>query len=99
MLRHIRLLFKNMSAGGGTMVCGNVLSTNKVAPANERTFTERNEAFDAPRSFEEARKNVGFINDTILNGSTQLRIQIRNAKRYLHRPRKHSISVTFPILK
>ena len=42
-----------MSAGGGTMARGNVLSTNKDAPANERTFTGRNEAFDAPRSFKE----------------------------------------------
>ena len=48
-----------MSAGRGTMVCGNVLSANKGAPANERTFTERNEAVDAPRNFKEARTNVG----------------------------------------
>ena len=74
MLRHIRLLFKEISAGGGTMAHGSVLSTNKGALANERTFTERNEAFDAPRSFKEARTNVEIINDTVLNGSTQLRI-------------------------
>ena len=88
-----------MSDGGGTMVRGNVLSTNKGAPANKRIFTERNEAFDPPRSFEEARTNVGFINDTVLNRITQLRIQLTTAKRYLHRPIKHGISVTFKILK
>ena len=54
-----------MSAGRKTMVRGNVLSANKGAPANERTFTERNEAVDAPRNFKEARTNVG------LNGNAQ----------------------------
>ena len=52
-----------MSAGGKTMVRGNVLSANKGAPDNEKTFTERKEAVDAPRSFKKARTNVGIIND------------------------------------
>ena len=60
-----------MSAGGGTMACGNMLSANKGALANERTFTERNEAVDAPRSFKEARTNVGIINDMVLNRSAR----------------------------
>ena len=60
-----------MSAGGGTMARGNMLSANKGALANERTFTERNEAVDAPRSFKEARTNVGIINDMVLNRSAR----------------------------
>ena len=60
-----------MSAGGGTMARGNMLSANKGALANERTFTERNEAVDAPRSFKEARTNVGITNDMVLNGNTR----------------------------
>ena len=55
-----------MSGGAGTMVLGNVLSANKSAPANERNFTERNEAVDAPRSFKEARTNMGILNDMFL---------------------------------
>ena len=58
-----------MSAGGRAMVCGNMLSAKKGAPANERTFTEQNEAVDAPRSFKEARNNVGIINDIVFNGT------------------------------
>ena len=47
-----------MSAGGKTMVRGNALSVDKGAPGKEGTFTEWNEAVDAPRSFKEARTNV-----------------------------------------
>ena len=53
------------------MMRGNVLLANKGTPANERTFTERNEAVDAPRSFKEARTNMGIINDMILNGNAR----------------------------
>ena len=55
-----------MSGGAGTMVLGNVLSANKSAPANERNFIERNKAVDAPRSFKEARTNMGILNDMFL---------------------------------
>lgn len=47
-----------MSAGGGTMEHGNMLSSAKGTPANEYSFTQRNEATDAPQNFREA-KNVG----------------------------------------
>ena len=60
-----------MSPGGGTVVSENVLSANKSAPANERTFTEGNETVDAPRSFKEARTNVEIINDMVLNGNAR----------------------------
>ena len=60
-----------MSPGGGTVVSENVLSVNKSAPANERTFTEGNETVDAPRSFKEARTNVEIINDMVLNGNAR----------------------------
>ena len=66
-----------MSPGGGTVVSENVLSANKSAPANERTFTEGNETVDAPRSFKEARTNVEIINDISL-----MSIQKSNPSRY-----------------
>ena len=58
-----------MSASGETTVRRNVLLAHKDAPANERTFTERNETVDSPRSCKEARTNMGIINDMILNGN------------------------------
>ena len=56
-----------MSNGGRTMVSGNVLSANKGASADERTFTEQNEAVNAPTSFKEARTNLGIITAMVLN--------------------------------
>ena len=47
-----------MSAGGGAMVRGGLLSSNKVAPAMEGAFTERNDGSDYPRNFDEAYNNV-----------------------------------------
>ena len=48
-----------MSAGGGAMEGAfTFLSSNKVAPAMEGAFTERNDGSDYPRNFDEAYKNV-----------------------------------------
>ena len=60
-----------MSAASGTLVCADMLSANKGTAANENVFTERNEALDAPRNFNESRTNVQIINDMVLNGNAR----------------------------
>ena len=59
-----------MNVGGGTMLHGNMLSSAKGSPANanEQPFTERNEATDAPRSFSEAKNNIGIL---VLQGNAR----------------------------
>lgn len=54
-----------MSAGGGAMVRGNALTSNKEAPANETSFTKRNEVTDHPRNYVEAYKNMEVINEMV----------------------------------
>ena len=49
------------------MAHGNMLQANKGAPANERTFTEQNEAVDPTRS----QNKRGIIKDMVLNGNAQ----------------------------
>ena len=47
-----------MSPGGGAMVRGGLLSSNKGAPEMEGAFTERNDATEYPQNFDEAYNNV-----------------------------------------
>ena len=43
-----------MSTGGGAMIRGSIISSNKGAPAREGAFTERNDGVDYSRHFDEA---------------------------------------------
>ena len=45
-----------MSAGGGAMKRGSIISFNKGASATEGVFTERNDRVDHPRHFDEATR-------------------------------------------
>ena len=47
-----------MSAWGGAMVRGGILTSNKGMPAMEGAFTGRNDTMDFPRNFGEAHRNV-----------------------------------------
>ena len=47
-----------MSAGGGAMIQGGNLSSNKGLPAMEGAYTTRNDVMGYPRSFDEATQNL-----------------------------------------
>ena len=47
-----------MSAGGGAMVRGNTLSSNKGATADESLFTETGDTLNYPRGYHDALQNT-----------------------------------------
>ena len=47
-----------MSAGGGAMVRGNTLSSNKGASADESLFTETRDSLNYPRGYHDALENM-----------------------------------------
>ena len=57
-----------MSVGGGDMVRGGLLSSNKSATAMEGAFTKRNDRTDYPRNFDEAYNNVSATIEMIDHG-------------------------------
>ena len=60
-----------MSAGGGAMIRGSIISSNKGAPAREGAFTERNDGVDYPRHFDEAYKNMEALNEILDKGEVR----------------------------
>ena len=57
-----------MSAGGGAMIRGSTISSNKGAPAREGAFTERNDRIDYSQCFNEAYKNLEALNEMLDKG-------------------------------
>ena len=47
-----------MSAGGGAMVRGNTLSSNKGAPADKSLFTETGDTLNDPGGYHDALQNT-----------------------------------------
>ena len=52
-----------MSVGGGAMIRGSTISSNKGAPTRKGAFRERNDGIDCPRCFDEAYKNMEALNE------------------------------------
>ena len=57
-----------MSAGGGAMIRGSTISSNKGAPAREGAFMERNNGIDFSQCFNEAYKNMEALNEMLDKG-------------------------------
>ena len=66
-----------MSAGGGTMIRGSIISSNKGAPAREGAFTEKNDGVDYSRCFDEAYKNMESLNEMLDKG--EVRVNVLNS--------------------
>ena len=60
-----------MSAGGGTMIRGSIISSNKGAPAREGAFTERNDGVDYTRCSDETYKNMEALNGMLDKGEVR----------------------------
>ena len=57
-----------MTASGGTMIRGNMLTSGKRAPADEAAYTERSDGVNAPRNCKEAINNVEMLGEMVHDG-------------------------------
>ena len=60
-----------MSADGGPMIRGSIISSNKGAPAREGAFTERNDGVDYTRCSDETYKNMEALNGMLDKGEVR----------------------------
>ena len=66
-----------MSAGGGAIIRGSTISSNKGAPAREEAFIERNVGVDYPQQFVEVYKNMEAFNEML--DKVEVREDVQNS--------------------
>ena len=64
-----------MSAGGGAIIRGSTISSDKEAPAREEAFIERNVGVDYPWQFVEVYKNMEAFNEMLDKGEVREDVQ------------------------